>query len=116
MLRRVNEGRAAEGLLELCVVGGFGAAIHFGHEEDFLAVAVAESLSHADLADAVVVVPAVVHEGDAGVDALTDELDAGVGVGAFAEMVAAHADGGDALARLAQLAVDHVGGFGPLCG
>ena len=34
------------------------------------------------------------------------------GVGLLAEMVAAHADGGDALAGGAEFAVDHVGGLG----
>ncbi len=67
---------AAEGLLKLFVVFVSGAAIHFGHEEDLLAIAVAKSLSHADFGDAVVVVPAVVEEGDAAVDAGVDELDA----------------------------------------
>ena len=89
---------AAERLLELLVVGVFGAAVHFGHEEDLAAVAVAEGLAHADFAEAVVVVPAVVEEGDAAVDGFADEGDALVGVGLFADVVAAEADGGDALA------------------
>ena len=59
---------AAQGLFELGVVGGFGPTVHFGHEEDFLPVAIAEGLPHADFADAVVVVPTVVEEGDAFVD------------------------------------------------
>ncbi len=102
---------AAEGLLELLVVLVGGAAVDFGHEEDLLAVAVAEGLAHADLGDAVVVVPAVVDEGDAAVDAGVDELDAFGGVLLLAEMVAAHADGGDAFAGGAEFAVDHVGRF-----
>ena len=38
------------------------------------------------------------------------------GFGLLADMVAAHADGGDALAGGAEFAVDHVGRFGPLDG
>jgi hypothetical protein len=41
------------------------AAVDLAHEEDFLPVAIAQSLTHARLAGAVVVVPAVVHEVDA---------------------------------------------------
>ena len=77
-------------------------------KSNFLTVAVAQSLSHADLGDAVVVVPAVVEKGDAAVDARVHELDALAGFGLLAEMVAAHADGGDALAGGAEFAVDHV--------
>ena len=90
---------AAEGLFELLVVLVGGAAVDLGHEEDLLAVAVAQGLAHADFGDAVVVVPAVVEEGDAAIDTGVDELDAFGGVVLFAEMVAAHADGGDASRR-----------------
>ena len=107
---------AAEGLFELLVVFDCGAAVHFGHEKDFLAVAVAQGLAHADLGNAIVIVPAVVHEGDAAIDAGVHELYALAGVGLLAEMVAAHADGGDALAGGAEFAIDHVGGFGALDG
>ncbi len=84
---------AAEGLLKLSVVFVGGAAVHFGHEEDLLAVAVAKGLPHADFGDAVVVVPTVVHEVDAAVDAGVDELDALGGFLLSADMVASHADG-----------------------
>ena len=102
---------AAERLLELLGVLGFGAAVELGHLEDLGAVAVAEGLAHADLGDAVVVVPAVVHEGDAAVDGGADELDGLFGGGLLADVEAAEADGGDALAGGAEVAVDHVWGF-----
>ena len=98
-------------MFELRVVGLFGATVHLGHQEDFLPVAIAEGLAHADFADAVVVVPAVVEEGDAFVDGLADELDACLCVGTFADVVTAKADGGDAFAGGAEFAVDHAGGF-----
>ena len=51
-------------------------AVDLGHQEDALAVAVAERLAHPQLALAVVVVPGVVHEGDAAVDRGADDADA----------------------------------------
>jgi len=39
--------------------GLLGLAVNFGHEEGFVAVAVAQRLAHADFTVAVVVVPAV---------------------------------------------------------
>ena len=76
-------------------------------------MAVGESLAHAQLADASVVVPAVVEEVDAALDGLVDEADGfslfEVG---FAEMVAAESDGGDALASAAECAIDHAVGAG----
>ena len=103
---------AGEGLLELLVVFGGGAAVHFGHEEDLVAVAVLEGLAHAEFGGAVVVVPAVVEEGDAVVDGGVDDLEAVFGVRLMADVEAAEADGGDGLAGGAELAVDHVGGLG----
>ena len=41
-----------------------GAAVALGHEKNFLAVAVTQSLPHANFADPTIVIPAVVHEGD----------------------------------------------------
>jgi hypothetical protein len=38
------------------------------HQKDLLPVAIAESMAHPDLADAAVIVPAVIHEGDAAID------------------------------------------------
>jgi len=108
--------KPAQGFFKLLVVFLGGATIHFGHEEDFLAVAVAQGLAHADFGDAVVIVPTVVEEGDAAVDAGVNEVDAFAGVGLFAEVVAAHADGGDTLAGCAELAVEHVWGLGAFDG
>ena len=99
----------------ICLAASFfGAAIDFGHEEDFVAIAVAERLAHADLAVAVVIVPAVVHEGDAAIDGGADDADAFWFVGWVADVKAAEADGGDFLAGAAEFTIDHVAlaGFG----
>ena len=103
---------SAEGLFELAVECGGGASVDFGHEEDLGAVAVAEGLAHADFADAVVVVPAVVHEGDAVVDGFVDEGDAVLGVGLASDVVSAEADGGDFFSGGTEVAVEHVGRLG----
>ena len=65
-----------ERLLNLPGGGLFGPAVDLGHEEDLLAVAVAQGLAHADFAVAVVVVPAVVQKVDAAVDRGADDADA----------------------------------------
>ena len=103
----------AHGLLELLVVFLLGAAVELGHEEDVFAAAIFERPSHSDFAEAVVVVPAVVHKGDAAVHGGVDELDGFVLGGFFVlgEVVAAEADGGDALAGCAEFAVNHAGLF-----
>ncbi len=77
------------------------------------AIAAGEGLAHAELAFAIVVVPAVVEEVDAAIDGLVDELN-GVGLRDLcaADVVAAEADGGDALAGAAELAIDHAVVFG----
>src|SRR5207247_9084188 len=85
-----------------------GAAIDFVHQEDLLTVAVLKSVPHADLARAFVVVPAVVHEGNAAVDGLPDELNRVLlGNRRLADVPAAQADDGDAFACAAEGAVDH---------
>jgi hypothetical protein len=100
--------QALQRLVNLLRCGLLGAAVDFGHEKNLVAVAALERLPHADFADAVVIVPAVVHEGDAAVDGLADELDGIVlGDGGFADVIAAEADGGDALAGAAQRAINH---------
>ena len=60
---------------ELLVVVLGGAGVELGHDEDLVAVAVLKGLTHTDFGDAVVVVPAVVEEGDAAVHCLVDQVD-----------------------------------------
>ena len=92
--------------------GGFlRLPVDLGHEERLLTVAVAQCLAHADFAPAVVVVPAVVEEGDAAVEGGADDADALLLIGLHAEVVAAEADHGDFLAGAAERARGN-GGFG----
>jgi hypothetical protein len=105
---------AAEGFVELLQRGFFGAAVDFGHEENFFAVAVAKGFAHAGLACAVavVVIPTVVHEGEAAIDGGADDAEAFGFVFDFADVRAAEADAGDALAGAAELALgDFAGAF-----
>ena len=51
-----------------------GVGVDLGHQEDLLAVAVAQCLAHQHLGVAARVVPAIVHEGDAIVDRGADDL------------------------------------------
>ena len=93
------------------LLGGLflGAPVHLGHEEHLVAIAsLLERHPHPELAAALVVVPAIVHEGDAAIDGLVNQPH-GVLVGQhpFADMEAAHPDGGDPLARSAQGPVEH---------
>ena len=95
--------------IELLLGGLFGAAVELGHDEGLLAIAaLAEGFADELLAAAVVVIPGIVEEGDAAVEALVDEAN-GFVVGELwlAEMKAAHADGGDFDAGRAELAVEH---------
>ena len=97
-----------QGLVEL-LGGGFpGAAVNLRHEENLLAIAVAEGLAHTDFAAAVVVVPGVVHEGDAGVDGGANDLDTLLLLLLPADVVAAQAEGGHLLSGAPRLAVAHV--------
>src|SRR5207244_13494296 len=68
------------------------AAVDLGHEKRLVAIAVAQRLSHADLARPTVVVPAVVEEVDTVVDGGADDTDGFLLVRLPPEMVAAHTD------------------------
>src|SRR2546426_1370216 len=68
------------------------ATVDLGHENRLVAIAVAQRLSHADLARPTVVVPAVVEEVDSAVDRGADDADGFLLVGLPPEVVAAHTD------------------------
>src|SRR5581483_1894814 len=104
--------QTAEGFVEL--FGGFlfGSAVNFGHEEDLVAVTIAERLAEAGLTEAVVVVPGIVHEGYAAIDGGADDPEAERFVHLLeSEVPSTQADGGDFLSGAAKLAVEHVGMF-----
>src|SRR5882672_3798217 len=85
----------------------FGAAVNLGHEEDFLTVTVTQSFPHSDLTDAVVIVPAVVHEGDPAVDRSPDNRYALLFVSLLPDMIPAEADGRDSFSSQPQRAPGH---------
>src|SRR5688572_2005228 len=88
-----------ERLVELPFGGARRAAVDLRHEERALPVACAQRLAHAPLARAVIVVPGVVHERDAGIDGCTDDP-GGQPCVAFlgSEVGTADTDAGDPLA------------------
>ena len=101
--------QAFEAGFDLAFGSLFGAAIDFRHQKNFLAIAVFQSFAHEDFALAFVVVPTVVHEGDAAIDGGADELNAlVVGESVFRDMKTAHPDRGNFLAGASERAIEHV--------
>ena len=102
----VVERRRGARLLDLrrCLL--FRPPVDLGHDEGLGAVAVTESLAHAEFGESVEVVPRVVEEVDSAIESAADDAD-----GKFladrgqAEMPAADADGGDFFTSAAELAV-----------
>src|SRR5438132_4976616 len=83
-------------------------AIDLRHEKGLLAVAVAQGLSHADLARPFVVVPAVVEEVDAAVQGRAHDPDGQPLIDvAQAQMPTADADGGYFLSRRSEIPINH---------
>src|SRR5581483_11416337 len=76
-------------------------AVNLGHEKCFLAIAVAQCLSHALFAGAAIVIPAVVEEVDAAVERSANDAD-GLLLGRRAKVIAADADDGNFLTAAAQ--------------
>jgi hypothetical protein len=60
--------QTAERFVQLSRGLALGAAVDLGHQEYPVPIAVLERLAHPELALALVVVPAIVHEGDAAID------------------------------------------------
>src|ERR1019366_7925870 len=87
----------------------FGAPVDLRHQKYFLAIAVLQGLPHPDFALAFVVVPAVIHEGNAAVDTSSHQANAVLLCKPMlCKMEAAHADRRDFLAGASQRAVEHV--------
>src|ERR1039458_5873059 len=65
-LHQINSIRLQplQGFINLPRGRRLGAAVALGHEKDFLAVAVTQSLPHANFAGPAIVIPAVSNEGD----------------------------------------------------
>ena len=95
-------------LVDLPGGGSLGPAIELSHEKGLLAIAVAESFSHADFALSVVVIPAIIEEIDAAIERGPDDGDADLGILRTADVMAPEANGGDFLAGVAELPIGHV--------
>jgi hypothetical protein len=87
--------QASQGFIDLLGGGLFGPAVDLGHEEDFLPVAIAQSLPHTDFTGTAIIVPAVVHESDPAVDGFADNRYALRFISLFADMISAQANGRD---------------------
>src|SRR6266852_7278453 len=96
-----------QGFVDLTGGGIIGAAVNLGHEEDFLPVAILQSLSHAHFASAAIIIPAVVHEGDPTVDGAADNRYTLPFVSLLADVIPAEADGRDFLSSTPQSALGH---------
>jgi hypothetical protein len=77
-----------ERLLQLKVVSLFGSAIHLSHQENLTAIAVAQGLPHADFTNSVVVVPTVVHEGNAVINRRSHQAHTFSGICLFTKVIA----------------------------
>src|SRR6185437_7823182 len=99
--------KAFQRLIDLARRSLFGTAIEFGHQERLPAIAIAKRLPHADLALAVVVVPAVVEEIHAAVESRANNTDAFLRVLRTADVMAAEPDRRNLFARTPERAIDH---------
>ncbi len=96
---------AAEGLVELLCRLAPGSPVDLRHQERPAPVPITKGLPHPDLAGPVVIVPAVVHEGDARVDCMADDPNAQRFVHVLeAKVPPAEPDGRDLLSGTAERA------------
>ena len=86
-----------------------GPTIDFRHQKDLGAGTVSKGFAHANLAVAVVVVPAVIHKGNSLIDRAADEFDT-VRFRQlwFADVVSSQTDDGHFLFGAAKGAIQHV--------
>src|SRR5271169_1874789 len=56
--------KPSQGFIELCRSSGFVSAVDLGHQECFLAIAIAQGFAHSNFTLSTVVVPAVIEEVD----------------------------------------------------
>src|ERR1022692_1300604 len=82
-------------------------AIEFSHQEHFLSVPVTERKPHAPLAFPIVVIPAVVHEGDAAVDRTADDANPFVRVLRATDVMAAQPDRRHFFVGVSEASIDH---------
>lgn len=102
---------APQAVFEVLHGAGVISIANLGHEEGFLTVAIhGEGLAHYFFSTAVVVVPGIVHEGDAVVDGGMNEMEGVLFILGAGLVVAAEAEDRDLHAGLAERARGYAGG------
>ena len=82
----------SQGFIELCRSSGFVPAVDLGHQEGFLAIAIAQGFAHSNFALSTVVVPAVIEEVDPFIDSRANNANALFGIALLAEVVPSEPD------------------------
>jgi hypothetical protein len=100
---------ALEGHVNLTRGQILSSRIDLGHQKHFIAIAAPrERVPHANLTAALVVIPGIVHEGDAAVNSRMNKAYAfAFRHRCFGNMRAAEPDRGDCFAGLPQFAIEH---------
>ena len=93
--------------LLICSFGGMG--VDFGHQEDFIAVAVLQRFPHSDFTGAFVVIPAIVHESNAVINGIAHYPDTFIFAYPGADVKSAQTDSGHFLTGAAQDAQRYFG-------
>src|SRR5205814_5548167 len=81
-----------QGFIDLFGGGIFCAAIDLGHEENLVSVAIAQRFAHADFTAAIMIIPAIIEEGNSAIYRSVNDTDAFV-LRRHANVVTAQADG-----------------------
>src|SRR5208282_3177448 len=92
--------QALEAFLDLLRRPGLAVAVDFAHQEDLVAIAVAQRHPHPALALTVMVIPAVVHEGDAAIDRSTHDANRITGILGHRHVIAAQTHNRNLLAGM----------------
>jgi hypothetical protein len=93
----------------------FRTAVKFRHQKDLLAVAVAQRFTHDDFTFAVMIIPAIVHEGDAVVDGSAHDTNAFVLVARITDVRTTEPDRGNFDAGFAERALRNFALWAAIC-
>src|ERR1041385_4234724 len=100
--------KSLEALINLRSGGAFGLAVNLGHEENLLPVTILEGFAHPFLAASAIVVPTVVHEGQATVHGRSNDPATLLLAGNLADVRAAKPHRRDLFPCFPKCSVDHV--------
>ena len=99
--------QSSQRFIDLAGRGVLRPAIEFRHQEHFLPIPITERQPHAPLAFPIVVIPAVVHEGDATVDRSADDANPFVRILRATDVMAAQPDHRDSFVGPSESSIDH---------